>query len=84
MDCSTRFLSLSVAVFLMRDDFSDDRTDVSFSVSVGPRQRSHSRVGVPRDSSPYVTGGSGPVFKYPKDRVAQLYLQPLGRHFVLN
>jgi hypothetical protein len=34
---------------------SDERTDLSFTIATGPRQRSHSRVWVPWDSWPYFT-----------------------------
>jgi hypothetical protein len=34
---------------------SDVRTGLSFIIAPGPRQRSHSRVRVPRDSQPYFT-----------------------------
>jgi hypothetical protein len=34
---------------------SDDRTGLSFTTASGPRQCSHSTVGVPRDSWPYFT-----------------------------
>jgi hypothetical protein len=34
---------------------SDERTGLSFTITAGPRQRSHSRVGVPWDPRPYFT-----------------------------
>jgi hypothetical protein len=64
-------------------------TDLSFTIAAGPRQRSHFRVRVPRDSWPYFTlsdtrlsqpGGLGRVFIFPKNKVAQLYIP---RHWVL-
>jgi hypothetical protein len=33
----------------------DERTGLSFTISAGPRQHSHSRVRVPWDSRPYLT-----------------------------
>jgi hypothetical protein len=45
----------TVAGFLMWGVLSDERTDLSFTIAVGPRQRSHSRVRVPWDSRPYFT-----------------------------
>jgi hypothetical protein len=38
---------------LMWGDFSDERTGLSFTTAVGPRQRSHSSVRVPHNSWPY-------------------------------
>jgi hypothetical protein len=34
---------------------SDERTDLSFTIAAGPRQRSYSRARVPWDSRPYFT-----------------------------
>jgi hypothetical protein len=34
---------------------SDERSGLSFTIATNPRQRSHSRVQVPRDSLPYFT-----------------------------
>jgi hypothetical protein len=34
---------------------SDERTGLSFTIAAGSRQRSHSRVRVPRNSRPYFT-----------------------------
>jgi hypothetical protein len=45
----------TVAGLLMWGAFSDERTGLSFTIAAGPRQRSHSRVWVPRDSRPYFT-----------------------------
>jgi hypothetical protein len=39
----------------MWGDLSDERTGLSFTIAVGPRQRSHSRVRVPWNSRPYFT-----------------------------
>jgi hypothetical protein len=48
---------------------SDERTRLSFTIAAGPRQRSYSRVRIPRDSRSYFTvsdsklphpGGPGP------------------------
>jgi hypothetical protein len=43
----------TVAGLLMWYAFSDERKGLSFTTAAGPRQRSHSRVEVPRDSRPY-------------------------------
>jgi hypothetical protein len=40
----------TVARLLMWGALSDDRTGLSFAIAVDPRQRSHSRVQVQRDS----------------------------------
>jgi hypothetical protein len=40
----------TVAGLLMWDTLTDERTDLSFTIAAGPRQRSHSRVRVPWDS----------------------------------
>jgi hypothetical protein len=40
----------TAADLLMWDALSDERTDLSFTIADGPRQRSHSRVRVPPDS----------------------------------
>jgi hypothetical protein len=39
----------------MWDALSDERTDLSFTVVAGPRQRGHSRVRAPWDSRMYFT-----------------------------
>jgi hypothetical protein len=44
------FYCHAFAVLLMWSTHSDERIAVSFIISAGPRQRSHSRVRVPRDS----------------------------------
>jgi hypothetical protein len=41
--------------FLSLCNILSERMGQSFTIVVGPRQRSHSRVGVPRDSWPYFT-----------------------------
>jgi hypothetical protein len=55
---------------------SDDKTSLSFTVAPGSRQRSHSRVRVPRDSYSTVSdsrllqpGGPGPRIYIPQDEV---------------
>jgi hypothetical protein len=45
----------TVAGFLIWGALSDERTGLPFTISVGPRQRSHSRIPVPWDSRPYFT-----------------------------
>jgi hypothetical protein len=57
--------------------FPDEGTGLPFTISACPRQRSHSRVWVPRDSWPYFTvsesrlpqpGGPGPRIFIPQDQ----------------
>jgi hypothetical protein len=73
----TLFLLLSVADLLMGGVLSDERVIVSFTIAVGPRQRSHSRVRVSWDSWPYFTvsdfilpqpGGSSPRIYIPEEQ----------------
>jgi hypothetical protein len=45
----------TVAGLLMWSALSDERAGLPFTIAAGPRQRSHSRVRVPRDSWPYFT-----------------------------
>jgi hypothetical protein len=45
----------TVKGLLMWGAVSDEKTDPSFAISTGPRQRSRSRVRVPLDSRPYFT-----------------------------
>jgi hypothetical protein len=45
----------TVAVLLMWGALSEEKTGLSFTISAGPRERSHSRVRVPWDSWPYFT-----------------------------
>jgi hypothetical protein len=49
------YYCLTVTVFFLSGALSDERTGLSFIYAVGPRQRSLSRVRVPRDSWPYFT-----------------------------
>jgi hypothetical protein len=44
----------TVLCLLMWGELSDGRTDLQFPVAAGSRQRSHSRVRIPRDSRPYI------------------------------
>jgi hypothetical protein len=44
----------TVAGLLMWGALSDEKTGLSFTISAGPRQRSHSWVQVPRHSWPYI------------------------------
>jgi hypothetical protein len=71
---------------------SDERMRLSFTIAAGPRQCSHSRIRVPRDSWPYFTvtdsrppnlEGQVPVFISPRNRVALLYPQALGSSIVV-
>jgi hypothetical protein len=87
------FVSQTVEDFLMWGALSDERMDLLFKIATGPRQRSHSRVRVPRDSWPYFTvsnsrlsslEGQFPVFISPRNRVAQLYPRALGSLFVAS
>jgi hypothetical protein len=59
---------------------------LSFAIAAGPRQRSHSRVRVPRDSCPYFTvsdsrlpqpGGPGSRIYITRNKAVQLLLQAL-------
>jgi hypothetical protein len=68
-------------------------TGLSFTIAVGPRQRSHFQVRVPQDSWPNFTvsdsrlsnlEGQVPVFVFPRNRVAQLYPQAMGSLFVAS
>jgi hypothetical protein len=45
----------TVAGLLMWGAVSDERTGLSFKITAGPHQRSHSQVRVPWDSRPYFT-----------------------------
>jgi hypothetical protein len=49
------FITDRVVCLLMRGALSDERTRLSFTIAVGPRQDSHSRVPVLWDSRPYFT-----------------------------
>jgi hypothetical protein len=66
-----------VTGLLMWGALSDERTGLSFTVAAGPRQRSHSRVRVLRDSQPYFavsdsrlrqSGGPGPRIYIPQEQ----------------
>jgi hypothetical protein len=66
---------------------------LSFTIAAGLRQRSHSKVRVPRDSGPHFTvsdsrilqpGGLGPVFISLMYRVTRLFPQALGSLFVAS
>jgi hypothetical protein len=66
---------------------SDKRTGLPFTITVVSRQRSHSRVWVPRDSWPYFSAsysrlpnleGHATVCTSPGNRMAQVYPQELG------
>jgi hypothetical protein len=69
------YYCLTVAGLLMWGAFSHERAGLSFRITAGPRQRTHSRVRVPRDSWPYFTvsdsrldkpGGPGPRIYIPQ------------------
>jgi hypothetical protein len=49
------YYCLTVAGLLIWGALSDERTDLSFTIATGPRQRSYLRVRVPSDSWPYFT-----------------------------
>jgi hypothetical protein len=63
---------------------------LSFKITDGPRQRSHSQVRVPRDHHILLSQirdstnleGQVHIFIFPRKRVAQLYPQALGSLFV--
>jgi hypothetical protein len=66
---------------------SDERMDLSFTISASPRQGIHSQVRGPQDSSQHCTisdsrlaqpEGQVPVLISPRNRVGQLYPQALG------
>jgi hypothetical protein len=78
----TRFLLLSDSWALLWATLSDERTDLSFTIAAGPRQRSYLRsesrgthdhilLSQIRDSSNLK--GQVPAFISPRNRVAQLY-----------
>jgi hypothetical protein len=68
------FATFTVGGLLMWSSLSDEGTGLSFTIAAGPRQSSHSLVGVPRDSWPHFTvsnsrvpqsGGPGPrIYQY--------------------
>jgi hypothetical protein len=67
----------TVAGLLMWGALSDERMGLPSTIAAGPRQRSHSRVRVPRGSIPYVTvsdsrlsqpGGPGPLIYIPQEK----------------
>jgi hypothetical protein len=53
----------TVSGLLMWGVFSHERTGLSFAIAAGPRQRSHSRVLVQRDSWPYLTVSDSSLFQ---------------------
>jgi hypothetical protein len=57
---------------------------VSFTIAVGPPQRSHSRVRTVSDSILPQHVGPGTLFISTWNRVAQLYTQALGSLFVAS
>jgi hypothetical protein len=65
---------------------SDERTDLSFTIPAGPRQRSHSWVLIPPSQIRYCPNlvGQDPVFLSPRNRVTPLYPQVLGPTFVAS
>jgi hypothetical protein len=79
-----------VSDLLMWGALSDERTGLSFTIAVGPRQRSHWRVRVPRDSWPYFTvsdsrlplpGGPGPRIYMPQEKGDPVIPPGTGFHF---
>jgi hypothetical protein len=73
----------------------EDRMVLPFTIAAGPRQRSHSLVGVPLDSWPYFTFSDSRLPKYggprprmciymPQEHGARLYPQALGSPKILN
>jgi hypothetical protein len=61
----------TVTGLLIWDSLSDERTGLSFTIAAGPRQCSHSRVWVPRDSWPHFTVSDSrlPKFRGPGPRI---------------
>jgi hypothetical protein len=69
---------------------SDERMGLPFTITAGPRQRSHSWVRVPRDSWPYFTlsdsrlphpGGPGPRIYIPQEQGSTVIPPGTGFHF---
>jgi hypothetical protein len=67
-------ITQTVAGLLIWEALCDERTGLSFTITAGPRQRSHSWLRVPRNSWPYFTlsdsrllqpGGPGSPYLYP-------------------
>jgi hypothetical protein len=52
----------------------NERMGMSFTIATGPRQRSHSRVRVPRDSWPYFTV-SDSRFRQPRGPGPRIYIR---------
>jgi hypothetical protein len=84
------YYSQIVVGLLIWGALSDKRTGLSFTVATGLRQRSHSRVCVPRSHDHVLVSqirdfpnpeGQVSVFIALRKRVAQLYLQALGPFF---
>jgi hypothetical protein len=63
----------TIAGFLMWDVLSDERMGLTFTNDAGPRQRSHSRIRVPRDSWPHFTVSDS---RLPTWRARSPYLYP--------
>jgi hypothetical protein len=63
----------TVAGLLMWNVLSDERTDLSFTNDVGPRQRSHSQVRVPWDSWLYFTISDSKTFLFVASYDSQCY-----------
>jgi hypothetical protein len=67
---------------------SDERTDLSFTIVAGPRQRSHSRIRVPWDSWPYFTVSDSrlpqPGRPSPRGQGSPVIPQALGSLFLIN
>jgi hypothetical protein len=51
----------TVAGLLTWGALSDERTDLSFTIAAGPRQRSHSEGRVPWDLRPYITASDSRI-----------------------
>jgi hypothetical protein len=74
----------TAAGLLMWGALSDERTGLSFTTAVGPRQRSHSRVRVPWDSWPYFTV-SDSILPKPGEPGPRIYIpQELGSLFIAS
>jgi hypothetical protein len=79
-----------VVDLLMWVALSDERTGLSFTIAACPRQRSHTRVLVPRDSGPYFTvsdsrfpqpGGLGPRVHIPQEQGGPVIPPVIWFHF---
>jgi hypothetical protein len=87
------FYCWTVADLMMWGALSDVRTGLSFIITAGPRQRSHSRVRVRRDLWPHFTvsdsrlsqpGGPGPRIYIPQEQDSPVIPPGTGFPFVAS